>query len=60
LSQPSLVLSGYKELLPAIKLPGYEHDPSQSSGEVERTWSYASTPTILHFVYRESFSFFEN
>ena len=51
---PNLVYSGYKELLPGIKLPGYEPDPSQSSGEVN-AWSYASTPTNLKFVYKESF-----
>jgi hypothetical protein len=34
-SPPSLVFSGYKELLPGIKLPGYEPDPSESSVEVK-------------------------
>jgi len=59
-SLPSLVFSGYKELLLGMKLPGYEPYPSQSSDEVKNAWSYASTPTILHFVHRERFSFFEN
>jgi hypothetical protein len=45
----------YKVLLPEIKLPGYEPDPSQSSGEVKNAWSYASNSTILQFVHRAIF-----
>ena len=59
-SPPSLVFSGCKVLLLELNLIGYERDHSQSSGEVKNTWSYVSTPTILHSVHRESFSFFAN